>query len=69
MPNFFIYFFYLYFEKINGPPEILQNYTSAVVGHGGRDIPPWGTAVGAARSGPVACDGHTAVTHCGRDIL
>jgi hypothetical protein len=31
-----LYFFHLYFAKINGPPEILQNYTSAIVAHGGR---------------------------------
>jgi hypothetical protein len=27
--------FYLYFAKINGPPEILQNYISVAVSHGG----------------------------------
>jgi hypothetical protein len=35
--NFFI-FFYLHFAKIYGPPETLQNYTSAAVVHGVRDI-------------------------------
>jgi hypothetical protein len=34
--------------------------------HGSRGIPPWGTAVGAARSGPVACDGHNVVGYDGR---
>jgi hypothetical protein len=33
----FLYFFYLYFAKIYGPTKILQKYTSAAVGHGGRD--------------------------------
>jgi hypothetical protein len=51
------YIFFLYFAKINGLSEILQNYTSAAAAHGGR----------IARSEPVAC-GHIAVTHGGRDI-
>jgi hypothetical protein len=63
----FLYFFYLYFAKIYDPLEILQNYTSAVVAHGVRDITPWPTAVGAASSAPVACDGHSAVAHGVRD--
>jgi hypothetical protein len=41
-------FFYIYFIAI------LQKYTSAVVAHNVRDITPWPTAVGAARSGPLA---------------
>jgi hypothetical protein len=32
---------------------ILQKYTSTAVAYGVRDITPWPTAVGAARSGPV----------------
>jgi hypothetical protein len=51
---FFIYF--PYFAKINGPPDILQNYTSAAVAHGGRGlahwqghIPSWATTLGAYR--------------------
>jgi hypothetical protein len=64
----FLYFFYLYFAKIYGPPEILQNYTSATVTHSVRDITPWPTAVGAASSGPVAWDGHNVITHGVRDI-
>jgi hypothetical protein len=32
------------------------------------DITPWPTAVGAASSGPVACDGHNAIAHDVRDI-
>jgi hypothetical protein len=32
----FFYIFCLYFAKINGPLEILQNYTSAAVTHGGK---------------------------------
>jgi hypothetical protein len=38
--EFFIYFFYHDFAKLYGPPEILQNYTSAVVTHGVRNITP-----------------------------
>jgi hypothetical protein len=38
------------------------------VAHGGTDIPPCGTTVGAVARGPVACDGHTAITDGGRDI-
>jgi hypothetical protein len=38
------------------------------VAHGGRDITLWPTAVGAAISGPVACDGHNSVTHGVWDI-
>jgi hypothetical protein len=51
--SFFIYFITV-FAKIYGPPQILQNYTSAVVARGARDITPWPTAVGAAMSGPLA---------------
>jgi hypothetical protein len=43
----FFYIFYHDFEKIYGPSEILQNYTSAAVAHGVRDITSWPTAVGA----------------------
>jgi hypothetical protein len=32
----------------------LQKYTFAAVAHDVRDITPWPTAVGAARSGPLA---------------
>jgi hypothetical protein len=52
--EFFLYIFYHDFAKIYGLPEILQNYTSAVVTHGVRDITPWPTAVGAVSSGLVA---------------
>jgi hypothetical protein len=65
--NFYVYFFYIYFAKIYGP-EILQNHTSAVVAHDVRDITSWPTAVGAASSGHVACDGHNVVNHGVRDI-
>jgi hypothetical protein len=41
----------------------VQNYTSAVVAHGIRDITPWPTAVGAASSGPLVCDRHSVVPH------
>jgi hypothetical protein len=34
----FLYFSYHDFVKIYGPPEILQNYTSAAMAHGVRDI-------------------------------
>jgi hypothetical protein len=64
----FYIFFYLYFAKIYGRSEILQNYTSAAGAHGVRDITPWPTAVGATSSGPVAWDGHNAVTHDVRNI-
>jgi hypothetical protein len=60
--RFFIYFFYIYFAKIYGPLGILQNYTSAAVAHGVRDITPWPMAVRAASSGAVECDGHNVVT-------
>jgi hypothetical protein len=53
--NFYIYTFYHDFGKIYGPPEILQNYTSAAVAHVVRDITSWSTAVGAASSGPLVC--------------
>jgi hypothetical protein len=42
----FLIFFYHDFAKIYGPPEILQNYTSAAVAHGIRDITSWPTAAG-----------------------
>jgi hypothetical protein len=51
----FIYFFYLYFAKTYGPSKILQNYTSAAVGHGGRG------------RGPLA-RAHTAVGHGVRSL-
>jgi hypothetical protein len=41
----------------------LQNYTSAAVAHGVRDITSWPTAVGAASSGPFVCDRHSVVPH------
>jgi hypothetical protein len=66
--EFFYIFFYHDFAKIYGSPEILQNYTSAVMAHGVRDITPWPTAVGAASSGPLAWDRHSAVTHGVRNI-
>jgi hypothetical protein len=34
----FFYFFYHDFAKIYGPSEILQNYTSAAMANGVRDI-------------------------------
>jgi hypothetical protein len=43
--RFFLYLFYHDFAKIHGRPEILQNYTSAAVAHGVRDITSWPTAV------------------------
>jgi hypothetical protein len=49
----FLYIFNHDFAKIYGPPKILQNYTSATVAHGVRDITPRPTAVGADSSGPV----------------
>jgi hypothetical protein len=49
----FLYIFFHDFAKIYSTPEILQNYTSAAVTHGVRDITPWSTAVGAASSRPV----------------
>jgi hypothetical protein len=58
----FIYFYHD-FAKIYDPLEILQNYTSAVVAHGVRDITSWTTAVGDASSGPLVCDKHSAVPH------
>jgi hypothetical protein len=64
----FYIFFYLYFAKIYGRSETLQNYTSAAGAHGVRDITPWPTAVGAASSGPVAWDEHNGVTHDVRNI-
>jgi hypothetical protein len=58
--KFFIYIFYYDFAKIYDPPQILQNYTSAVVAHGVRDITSWPTVVGAASSGPLVWDRHSA---------
>jgi hypothetical protein len=49
-------------------PKILQNCTSTAVAHGVRDITLWPTAVGAASSGPLAWDRHSAVTHDVRNI-
>jgi hypothetical protein len=43
--------------------KFLQKYTSVVVAHGVRDITPWPTAVGAARSGPLVWDRHSAVPY------
>jgi hypothetical protein len=63
----FFNIFYLYFAKINSPPQILQNYTSAAVAHGGRDIPPCGTTAGVVAHGPAVWDEHIAVTDGGRD--
>jgi hypothetical protein len=59
----FLYLFYHNCAKIYGPPQILQKYTSATVAHGVRDIPSWLTAVGAAKSGPLAWDKHSVVPH------
>jgi hypothetical protein len=59
----FLYSFYLDFAKIYGPSQILQKYTSAVVAHGVRDITPWPTAVGAAKSGPLAWARLGAIRH------
>jgi hypothetical protein len=59
----FIYFFYHDFAKIYGPPEILQNYTSAAMAYSVRDITPWPTVVGAASNGPLVWDRHSAVPH------
>jgi acyl-coenzyme A synthetase/AMP-(fatty) acid ligase len=56
----YIYIFYHDFAKIYGPPEFLQNYTYVVVAHGLRDITVWPTAVGAASSGPLVWDRHSA---------
>jgi hypothetical protein len=64
--DFFIYFFYLYFAKIYGPPKNLLNYTSAVVGHGGRD--PTAVRHGSRGRGPPA-RAHTVVGHCVRSLL
>jgi hypothetical protein len=58
--DFFLYFFYLYFAKIYGPPEILQNYTSAAVTHGGRG--PTAARHGGMGRGPLA-RAHTVVGH------
>jgi hypothetical protein len=65
---FLIYLFYHDFAKKYGPPQILQKYTSAAVAHGVRDITPWPTAVGAARSGPLAWPRHGTVRHGVRGI-
>jgi hypothetical protein len=46
-PNFFLHFYPLNFANIYGPQKDLQNYTSSVVGDGGRDLPPCPTEVGA----------------------
>jgi hypothetical protein len=59
----FLYLFYHDFAKIYDPPQIFQNYTSAVVAHGIRDKTSWPTAVGAARSGPLAWARHSVVRH------
>jgi hypothetical protein len=56
----FLYFFYLYFAKIYGPPEILQNYTFVVVAHGGRG--PTAARHGGMGRGPLA-RAYTAVGH------
>jgi hypothetical protein len=64
----FLYFFYHDFAKIYGPPEILQNYTSAAVAHGVRYITPWPMAVGATSSGPLVWDRHSAIPHGVRDL-
>jgi hypothetical protein len=45
--NFLKIIFYLYFAKINGPPEILQNYTFAAAAQTVEVLPPCGTAAGA----------------------
>jgi hypothetical protein len=54
--EFFYIYFYHDFAKIYGPSEISQNYTSATMTHGVRDIMRWSTAVGAASSGPLVWD-------------
>jgi hypothetical protein len=54
----FLYTFSLYFAKIYGPPEILQNYTSVVVAHGVRG--PTAAWHGGMCRGPLA-RAHTAV--------
>jgi hypothetical protein len=64
----YFYIFSITILQIYGPPEILQNYTSAAVHHSGRDITPWATAVGAASSGPLAWDRHSVVTHDVRNM-
>jgi hypothetical protein len=51
--EFFLHLIYHDFAKIYGPPQILQEYTSATVAHGVTDITPRPTAVRAARSGPI----------------
>jgi hypothetical protein len=43
----------------------LQNYTSAVMAHGVRDITSWPMVVGVAISGPI---GLTAAGHSVRDL-
>jgi hypothetical protein len=63
--EFFFIFFYHDFAKIYGSPEILQNYTSAVMAHGVRDITSWPMVVGVAISGPI---GLTAAGHSVRDL-
>jgi hypothetical protein len=63
--RFFKYFFYLYFAKINGPPEILQKYTSAAVSHGVRG--PTAARHGGKGRGPLA-RAHTAVGHGVRSL-
>jgi hypothetical protein len=65
--NFF-YIFYHDFAKIYGPPQILQNYTSAAVAHDVRDIMPWPTAVGAASIRPLVWDRHSVVPHSVRGL-
>jgi NAD kinase len=46
----------------------LQKYTSDVVAHSVRDIKPWPTAVGAARSGPLAWPRRGALHHSVRGL-
>jgi hypothetical protein len=59
--------FYIYFiailQKIYGPPQILQKYTSAAVAHGVRDLTSWPTVVGGVRSGPLAWARLGAIRH------
>jgi hypothetical protein len=65
----FLYLFYRDFAKIYGPSQILQKYTSAVVGHSVRDITSWPTAVGAARSWPLAWPRRGAPRHDVRGLV
>jgi hypothetical protein len=66
----FLYLFYNFFIFILSrlckniwPATNFAKYTSAAVAHGVRDITSWPTAVGAARSGPLAWDRHSVVPH------